>query len=196
MSCTVHSPTDSLTQPACILVYIECNPAPEGSPFELSLGLRSNSRVLSSPSSQSPLVWWFVLGSPWVTSHSLSPNDWSERINLDTFDNISFGMSKQPASSLLVFCITLAVPWCVPQILLSQQQQWSWLEIYHAAVGSLLHAGHRLGTAVRIATVRMPWVAMPGQINVGILPISGPEIINQHCFFELQFCIKDIFISD
>ena len=27
MSCTVHSPTDSLAQPTCILVYIECNPA-------------------------------------------------------------------------------------------------------------------------------------------------------------------------
>ena len=26
------------------------------------------SRVLSSPPSQSPLVWWFVLGSPWVAS--------------------------------------------------------------------------------------------------------------------------------
>ena len=42
MSYTVHSPTDSLAQPACILVYIECNPAPGGSPFELSLGLRSS----------------------------------------------------------------------------------------------------------------------------------------------------------
>ena len=46
MSCTVHSPTDSLAQPTCILVYVECNPAPGGSPFELSLGLRSNSQVL------------------------------------------------------------------------------------------------------------------------------------------------------
>ena len=68
MSYTVHSPTNSLAQPTCILVYIECNPAPGGSPFELSLGLRSNSRVLSSPPSQSPLVWWFVLGLPWVAS--------------------------------------------------------------------------------------------------------------------------------
>ena len=34
-------------QPLCIVVYILCNPAPRGSPFELSLGLRSNSRVLS-----------------------------------------------------------------------------------------------------------------------------------------------------
>ena len=42
MSCTVHSPTDSLMQPTCISVYIECNPAPGGSPFELSLGLRSS----------------------------------------------------------------------------------------------------------------------------------------------------------
>ena len=35
MSCTVHSPTDSLAQPSCIAVYIVCNPAPRGSPFEL-----------------------------------------------------------------------------------------------------------------------------------------------------------------
>ena len=42
MSCTVHSPTDSLAQPTCILIYIECNPAPGGSPFKLSLGLCSN----------------------------------------------------------------------------------------------------------------------------------------------------------
>ena len=49
MSCTVHSPMDSLAQPSCIVVYIVCNPAPGGSPFELSLGLRSNSRVLSVP---------------------------------------------------------------------------------------------------------------------------------------------------
>ena len=68
MSCTVHSPMDSFMQPTCILVYKECNPAPGGSPFELSLGLRSNSRVLFSPSPQSSLVWWFVLGSPWVAS--------------------------------------------------------------------------------------------------------------------------------
>jgi len=50
-------------------------------------------------------------------------------------------MSEQPAPSLLVFCTTLVVPWCVPQIQLSQQQLWNWLEIYHAAVESLLHAG-------------------------------------------------------
>ena len=67
MSCTVHSPTDSLTQPTCILVYIECNPAPGGSPFELSLGLRSNSRVLLPPSllRVSCVVvcpWFFALG--------------------------------------------------------------------------------------------------------------------------------------
>ena len=71
MSCTVHSPMDSLAQPSCIVVYIVYNPAPRGSPFKLSLGLRSNSRVLSSPPSQSPLVWWFVLGLPWVTSESM-----------------------------------------------------------------------------------------------------------------------------
>ena len=44
---------DSLVQPACILVYIECNPAPGGSPFELS----------SIPFPSEILVWWFVLGS-------------------------------------------------------------------------------------------------------------------------------------
>ena len=49
MSCTVHSPMDSLMQPSCTLVYVVCNPAPRGSPFELSLGLCSNSRVLSIP---------------------------------------------------------------------------------------------------------------------------------------------------
>ena len=64
MSCTVHSPTDSLAQPTCILVYIECNPAPGGSPFELSFGLCSNSRVLFLPLSSESHVWWFVLGSP------------------------------------------------------------------------------------------------------------------------------------
>ena len=71
MSCTLHSPMDSLAQPTCILVYIECNPAPGGSPFKLSLGLRSNSRVLFLPSPQSLLVWWFILGLPWVASMSL-----------------------------------------------------------------------------------------------------------------------------
>ena len=70
MSCTVHSPTSSLVQPACILVYIECNPTPGGFPFKLSLGLRSNSWVLPSPSSQSLLVWWFILGLPWVASQT------------------------------------------------------------------------------------------------------------------------------
>ena len=68
MSCTVHSPADSLAQPTCILVYIECNPAPGGSPFELSLGLRSNSRVLLPPSllraSCVVVCPRFCLGSP------------------------------------------------------------------------------------------------------------------------------------
>ena len=59
---------DSLAQPACILVYIECNPAPGGSPFKLSLGLHSNSWVLSVPLPSEPHVWWFVLGMPWVAS--------------------------------------------------------------------------------------------------------------------------------
>ena len=61
MSCTVHSPTDSLVQPSCTLVYIECNPAPRGSSFKLSLGLCS--KILSpilSPPSQSLCV--LVLG--------------------------------------------------------------------------------------------------------------------------------------
>ena len=49
MSCTVHSLTDSLVRPSCIVVYILCNPTPRGSPFKLSLGLRSNSQVLSIP---------------------------------------------------------------------------------------------------------------------------------------------------
>ena len=49
MSCTVHSPMDSLAQPLCTVVYILCNPAPRGSPFKLSLGLHSNSQVLSIP---------------------------------------------------------------------------------------------------------------------------------------------------
>ena len=68
MSCTVHSLTDSLTQPSYIVVYILCNPAPRGSPFKLSLVYAQTSWVLSSPPSQSPLVWWFVLGLPWVAS--------------------------------------------------------------------------------------------------------------------------------
>jgi len=29
----------SLVQPLCTVVYIQCNPAPRGSPFELTLGL-------------------------------------------------------------------------------------------------------------------------------------------------------------
>ena len=63
MSCTVHSLTDSLMQPSCKVVYILCNLAPRGSPFELSLGLCSNSQVLSSPLLSESLVWWFILGS-------------------------------------------------------------------------------------------------------------------------------------
>ena len=69
MSCTVHSPTDSLVQPSCTLVYIVCNPAPRGSPFKLSLGLRS--KLLSptlSPSSQSSCVCWFLVLWPWVAT--------------------------------------------------------------------------------------------------------------------------------
>ena len=72
MSCTVHSPMDSFVQPSCILVYILCNPAPRGSPFELSLGLRSKlpSPTLS-PSSQSSCVCWFLVLWPWVASLEL-----------------------------------------------------------------------------------------------------------------------------
>ena len=67
MSCTVHSPVDSLAQPSCIVVYILCNPAPRGSPFKLSLGLRSK---LPSPICPLPSEfvcvgsWSFGLGSP------------------------------------------------------------------------------------------------------------------------------------
>ena len=83
MSCTVHSPSDSLAQPTCILVYIECNPAPGGSPFELSLGLRSNSRVLPPPSllrvSCVVVRPRFCLGSPqfvWVPALGESIHDY------------------------------------------------------------------------------------------------------------------------
>ena len=73
MSCTVHSPMDSLAQPSCILVYILYNPAPRGSPFELSLGLRSKlpSPTLS-PSSQSSCVCWFLVLWPWVASSAVT----------------------------------------------------------------------------------------------------------------------------
>ena len=69
MSCTVHSLMGSLAQPSCIVVYIVCNPAPRGSPFKLSLGLRS--KLLSptpSPSPQSLCVCWFLVFWPWVAS--------------------------------------------------------------------------------------------------------------------------------
>ena len=69
MSCTVHSPTDSLAQPLCTVVYIVCNPAPRGSPFELSLGLRSKlPSPTPSPSPQSSCVCWFLVCWPWVAS--------------------------------------------------------------------------------------------------------------------------------
>ena len=79
MSCTVRSPADSLAQPTCILVYIECNPAPGGSPFELSLGLCSNSRVLPPPSllrvSCVVVRPRFCLGSPHrILAQSLAPS--------------------------------------------------------------------------------------------------------------------------
>ena len=68
MSCTVHSPMDSLAQPSCTLVYIVCNPAPRGSPFELSLSLCSSqlSPILSLPSQSFCVVVcpWFHLGLP------------------------------------------------------------------------------------------------------------------------------------
>ena len=70
--CTVHSPTDSLAQPSCTLVYIVCNPAPRGSPFELSLGLCSK-----LPSPIRPLrvcVCWFLVFWPWVASLELKSN--------------------------------------------------------------------------------------------------------------------------
>ena len=62
MSCTVHSPTNSLAQPSCIVVYILCNPVPRGSPFELSLGLHSSQ---SSPIPPSPLRVSCVVVCPW-----------------------------------------------------------------------------------------------------------------------------------
>ena len=75
MSCTVHSPTDSLARPTCILVYKECNPAPGGSPFELSLGLHSSSRVLLPPFllrvSCVVVCPRFCLGSPQTRTRSL-----------------------------------------------------------------------------------------------------------------------------
>ena len=72
MSCTVHSPMNSLAQPSCVVVYVLCNPAPRGSPFKLSLGLRS--KLLSpilSPSPQSLHVCWFLVLWPWVASLEL-----------------------------------------------------------------------------------------------------------------------------
>ena len=72
MSCTVHSPTDSLMQPSCTVVYIVCNLAPRGSPFELTLGLCSKlPSPTPSPSSQSSCVCWFLVLWPWVTSLEL-----------------------------------------------------------------------------------------------------------------------------
>ena len=62
MSCTVHSPMDSLALPSYILVYIVCNPAPRGSPFELSLGLCSS---LPSPTPPFPLRLLCVVVYPW-----------------------------------------------------------------------------------------------------------------------------------
>ena len=70
---TVHSLTDSLAQPACTIVYIECNPAPGGSPFELSLGLRSKlPSPICFPSPQSLCVCWFLVFWSWVASSRLS----------------------------------------------------------------------------------------------------------------------------
>ena len=72
MSCTVHSPMDSLAQPSCTVVYIVCNPAPRGSPFELSLGLRSKlPSPTPSPPSQSSCVCWFLVLWTWVASLEL-----------------------------------------------------------------------------------------------------------------------------
>ena len=69
MSCTVHSPTNSLMQPLCTAVYIVCNPAPRGSPFELSLGLRSKlPSPTPFPSPQSSCVCWSLVLWPWVAS--------------------------------------------------------------------------------------------------------------------------------
>ena len=70
ISCTVHSPMDSLAQPSCTLVYIVCNPAPRGSPFELSLGLCSSQ---SSPIPPSPLRVLRVVVCPWFLPWVASP---------------------------------------------------------------------------------------------------------------------------
>ena len=80
---------NSLMQPTCIIVYIKCNPAPRGSPFKLSLGVCSNSRVLSSSSplrvSCVVVCPRFCLGSPhhssWPqrddsTHHGQTCNNW------------------------------------------------------------------------------------------------------------------------
>ena len=107
MSCTVHSPTDSLAQPSCTVVYIVCNPAPRDSPFELSLGLCSNSRVLSSPPSQSPLVWWFVLGSPWVASlvYLVSCFDFMHLADFSRYGFDSSASMVRPNESVRMICM-------------------------------------------------------------------------------------------
>ena len=64
---------DSLAQPTCILVYIECHPAPGGSPFKLSLGLHSSQLSPISPFPLRASVWWFVLGVYLWSPHYMVP---------------------------------------------------------------------------------------------------------------------------
>ena len=114
MSCTVHSPTDSLVQPTCILVYIECNSAPGGSPFELSLGLRSSSRVLFPPSplrvSCVVVCPRFCLGSPHLRPQgNCTPG--SDHPDIDVFQ-LPLGGSGDYAHNLAC--------------LVSAPSQWQW----------------------------------------------------------------------
>ena len=73
MSCTVHSPTDSLVQPTCILVYIECNPAPVRLPIRALFGftLKQSSPILPSLSESPGVVVCprFALGHLRATQH-------------------------------------------------------------------------------------------------------------------------------
>ena len=79
MSCTVHSPTDSLTQPTCILVYIESAIQHQEAPHSSSLWVYAQTvESYFLPLSSESLVWWFVLGPAlgrlndplWLTSQT------------------------------------------------------------------------------------------------------------------------------
>ena len=67
MSCTVHSPTGSLAQPTCILVYrVQSNT--RRLPIQALFGFTLKQSSPALPSLSESLVWWFVLGLPWVAS--------------------------------------------------------------------------------------------------------------------------------